>query len=220
LPGKITTYLIGAGLSLCSLLVSAGDFDKILKQPGASLANTRADSWKIVGDNIIANGNVFIPYGDVSISCDKAIVNIKSKDIEAAGHIRFFATRSEEATLSPEKFAKVSADPNALAIATGYEVDPLGYRRIKARIYSRGDALEAEKVVGNLATGFMQFKNLSGRYKTFVMRAKSGSANLAVKLLSKMPKYPHAPICWKITAIIRSNAEPQKSIHTNIAAWG
>jgi hypothetical protein len=101
-------------------------------------------------------------------------VNIKSKDIEAAGHIRFFATRSEEATLSPEKFAKVSADPNALAIATGYEVDPLGYRRIKARIYSRGDALEAEKVVGNLATGFMQFKNLSGRYKTFVMRAKSG----------------------------------------------
>jgi lipopolysaccharide assembly outer membrane protein LptD (OstA) len=174
LPGKITSYIIVVSLSLVSALVSAGGMKNFIDQPGASLANTRADSWKIVGDNIVAKGNVFIPYGKVSISCDKAIVNIKNKDIEASGNIRFYVTKSEKATLTPAKFAKVSRDPNSLVVATGYEVDPLGYRKIKVKVYSRGDALKAEKVVGNLATGMMQFEEISGRYKTFIMQAKSG----------------------------------------------
>lgn len=175
-----------AGLGI--IPVRADGLKDMLNQPGANLADTRADSWKIVGDNIIATGNVFIPYGNISIRCDKAIVNIKNKDIEAAGNIRFFVTTSQSATLTPEEFSKLSDDPKTLVVVNGYQTDPLGNKTVKVTVYYRGDAVKADKVVGNLTSGMMQFKNMSARYKTFVMRAKSGTRKPGGEIIVKDAK--------------------------------
>ena len=198
LTGKLRflfAVMLFVGLGFFPVL--AGGFKDMLNQPGANLADTRADSWKIVGDNIIATGNVFIPYGNMSIRCDKAIVNIKNKDLEAAGNIRFYVTTSESATLTPEEFSRLSDDPKVLTVVNGYATDPMGNKTVNVTVYYRGDAVKADKVVGNLATGTMQFKNMSARYKTFVMRAKSGTRKPGGEIIVKDAKISSCNYVWQ-----------------------
>ncbi|MDD3118268.1 MAG: LptA/OstA family protein, partial [Victivallales bacterium] len=49
--------------------------------------DANADNMEFIGNNVIASGNVVIKYQDIVIAADKAIVNLKNKDIDAGDNI-------------------------------------------------------------------------------------------------------------------------------------
>ena len=48
----------------------------------SDLKRINADTWNIAGKNIIVTGNVYIPFGELEIFADKAVINVENKDIE------------------------------------------------------------------------------------------------------------------------------------------
>ena len=47
----------------------------------AKEVDASADLYEYVGDNLIARGHVVIKYGDMTITADKAIINLESRDL-------------------------------------------------------------------------------------------------------------------------------------------
>ncbi len=160
-------------------MVSSGakvfEFDDLTNAEGRSLSNTKADSWSIVGKNIVVKGNVYIPYGDITIYADRAIVNTESKDIEAAGNIRLYKTKKKKANIPIGDLVKLQAMPEVMVKILGYTVDPLGNQTVDVDVYTRGDMIKASRASGNLSTGVIDVADFEARYKTFVCKAKSGT---------------------------------------------
>ncbi|MFA7231063.1 MAG: hypothetical protein WC071_07305 [Victivallaceae bacterium] len=165
-------------LAGCCLIFSGSLFGGLLdlkdRMDISDLKNAKADSWSIVGDNIIVKGNVFIPYKNITIYGDQAIINTESKDIEASGNIRVFRRRVSETTLTIDELDRMRAMPDVFVKINGYVVDPLGNQRIKVTVYNKGDMMKASSISGNLASGMLEFKDLECVFKTFVCKAKSG----------------------------------------------
>ncbi len=155
----------GAGLS---------DLEGFVKNEERSLANTKADSWTVVGKNIVVKGNVHIPYGNITVYADRAIVNTESKDIEAVGNIRMFRTRETKGEVTIDELARLRNMTDCMVRIDNYTIDPLGIQRIKVTIFTQGDLIRASKVSGNLSTGFLSFRDFECKYKTFACKAKSG----------------------------------------------
>ena len=175
---RLKLLLTAACLSVFSMVSSGAklfDFDDITNSESRSLSNTKADSWSIVGKNIVVKGNVYIPYGDITIYADRAIVNTESKDIEAAGNIRLYKTKKKKMNVPIGDLVKLVAMPEVMVKILGYTVDPLGNQTVDVEIYTRGDMVKASRVSGNLSTGVIDITDFEARYKTFVCKAKSGT---------------------------------------------
>jgi lipopolysaccharide assembly outer membrane protein LptD (OstA) len=168
--------LIGGICFAAGVVAVAAGFDIDFKEKPTlrDLRNVKADSWSIVGKNIIVKGNVFIPYRNITIYADQAVVNIESKDLEASGNIRVYRTRKKSATVTPEELQLIRDLPESLVEIKDYTIDPLGVQRINVMVYSRGDKMQASRVTGNLSSGMLSFNDLVVRYKTFICKAKSG----------------------------------------------
>ena len=75
---------VGSGSAL-----SYKKFQKDLAPQAAKGVDASADVYEYIGDNLIARGHAVIKYGDITITADKVIVNLESRDLEAAGHVTF-----------------------------------------------------------------------------------------------------------------------------------
>jgi lipopolysaccharide assembly outer membrane protein LptD (OstA) len=175
---RLKLLLTAACLGVFSMAASGAkvfDFDDFTNAEGRSLSNTKADSWSIVGKNIVVKGNVYIPYGDVTVYADRAIVNTENKDIEAAGNIRLYKTKKKKANIPIGDLVKLQAMPEVMIKIVGYSVDPLGNQTVDVEAYTRGDMIKASRISGNLSTGVINITDFEARYKTFVCKAKSGA---------------------------------------------
>ena len=65
------------------------------RQPGY-LQHARADQWRLAGRTLFVKGNVYIPYGNITITADQAMIDLESQDIEAKGNITFYTVKKEE----------------------------------------------------------------------------------------------------------------------------
>ena len=139
------------------------------------LRNIKADNWSIVGDNVVVKGNVYIPYGKFTIYANKAIINFKTKDLEAEGNIRIYELQKQTVDLDVDNLAEISSYPQATVNILGYTTDATGNHRVKTEVTYRGNMFKARKVTGNLSTGYFQFVDFNARYDTFMVRAKSGT---------------------------------------------
>jgi len=139
------------------------------------LQNIKADSWSMVGDNIVVKGNVYIPYGEFTIYADKAVVNIKTKDLEAVGNVRIYQVVKKKAKVRLDQLAELSSYPQTAVNVFGYEIDPVGKQLAHVEVIHRGNMLKAKKVTGNLSTGYFQLVDFNARYDTFTMKAKTGT---------------------------------------------
>lgn len=184
-PGNKTVrrikLLVSAGILVLFSFVSSGasffDMDSFSNSKDNSLSNTRADSWSYVGKNIVVKGNVYIPYGDITVYADRAIVNTESKDIEASGNIRLYKVQVKKKNIPIADLIKLRAMPEVMVKIDGYEVDPLGNQTVNAEIHTRGDMIKCSRLSGNLSTGVININDFEARYKTFVCKAKSGIRN-------------------------------------------
>ncbi len=167
-------FLIALLALLFGAPAMAGMLDGVSKMKFSALKRIKADSWNIVGKNIIVRGNVYVPFGDLEIYADQAVINVDSKDVEATGNIQFFRWMDTSGSVSPEKLARLESAPNILVTVTGVTGDIWGDQSISIKGSGLSDNLRADRIVGNLETGYFQFEKAQLKFKTFVCRAESG----------------------------------------------
>jgi len=171
---SLSRLLTGALLlGLCAgFSASAFDIRKI-SENGLLFKYVRAGSWSIVGRNIIVRGGIHIPLGDLEIFADQAVINIENQDIEASGHVRFIAWQHKDEVVDPDKLAALERLPGTLVEIKGVKGDIWGRQQVKVTITRTTDNISADRLVGNLSSGYFRFDGVSARYATFVCRAKS-----------------------------------------------
>ena len=96
--------------------------------------DTSADSYKYVGANLIAEGHVVIRSGNFQITCDKAVINLQTKDLEVAGNVIFSGTASSPVTLTQEEYEELLKDPTCRVVVNGVTTLPTGRQKIKATV--------------------------------------------------------------------------------------
>jgi lipopolysaccharide assembly outer membrane protein LptD (OstA) len=151
------------------------DLDSFTNSKDRNLSNTKADSWSYVGKNIVVKGNVYIPYGDITVYADRAIINTETKDIEASGNIRLYKVKVGKKSITISDLIKLRAMPEVMVKIEGYSTDPLGNQTIESEIHTRGDMIKCSRLSGNLSSGVMEINDFEARYKTFICKAKSGT---------------------------------------------
>ena len=153
-------------------------FDPGIKLPDRDaneLQHARADQWRLVGKTLFVKGNVYVPYGNMIIRADQAMIDLDSRDIEAQGNVRMSAVVTETAFLTLDEVERLREQPFAAFEIVGLTVDPLGNRKITVEVSSETSEISAERVSGNLATGFLHFVKMRMRLKTFVCKAERGT---------------------------------------------
>ena len=177
--------LAAAGILVLFSFVSSGasffDMDSFSNSKDNSLSNTRADSWSYVGKNIVVKGNVYIPYGDITVYADRAIVNTESKDIEASGNIRLYKVQVKKQNIPIGDLIKLRAMPEVMVKIEGYSVDPLGNQTVDVEIHTRGDMIKCSRLSGNLSTGVLTSTILKPGIKLLSARPNPGLAIQAAK---------------------------------------
>ena len=121
--------------------------------------DTSADSYKYVGANLIAEGHVVIRSGNFQITCDKAVINLQTKDLEVAGNVVFSGTASSPVTLTQDEYDELLKDPTCRVVVNGIETLPTGQQKIKATVYTTAAYMKAARASGNLDTGTLEFRD-------------------------------------------------------------
>ena len=133
----------------------------------------KADSWSIVGQNIIVRGGIHIPFDDMEIYADQAVINIANQDIEASGNIRFLRWNSVKTTVAPEQLSKIQRMEGVLVRINNVRGDIFGKQQLNVTVTGLTDNIHASRISGNLASGYFRMDDVQMRYSTFVCRAKS-----------------------------------------------
>ena len=137
------------------------------------LEKIKADSWSVVGKNITVSGGVHIPYDEWELYADEAVVNIESRDVEAYGNIRFYRWERHNKEVSPSELAKLRTISGLVIGIDGLTGDNWGNKRIKINGLVLTDQFTAQRMVGNLDSGYFRFDNFAIETKTVVCAAKS-----------------------------------------------
>ena len=148
-----------AGLSAVLAVSAFGGFFGASPEKDRALADLKqisADKWSIVGRNIVAEGNVQIPYGQFHVRPDRAVVNIESRDIAAVGNTRLFNRLEEKTTITPQRLAELQRHPETVITIDDVTFNPLGEAALNVTIVYMGDSLTAQKLSGNLITGYFK----------------------------------------------------------------
>lgn len=146
----------------------------IPKRNPKDLQHARADQWRLAGKTLFVKGNIYIPYGNLIITGDSAMIDLESRDIEAKGNITFLAVKRTPQRVTLDELDLLVKQPDIVVEITGSEVDPLGERRIKVDIITQGSVVTADRVSGNLDSGNLTFTDMNMQVKTFTLRAKRG----------------------------------------------
>lgn len=169
--GKYLIALAVAAL-LCAV-VPAADLP-VSRLKFSSLKRIKADNWNIVGQNIVVRGNVYVPFGDFEIFADQAVINVESKDIEATGNIRFLRWVNASGSVDAAKLARLETAPDILVSISGITGNIWGEKSISVKASGISDNMHAERLVGNLETGYFLFEKARLKFKSFVCKAETG----------------------------------------------
>ena len=156
-PGDNSTLKSGI-FDKNALQIKAIPFPKVGDLSQSKL-DTSADSYKYVGANLIAEGHVVIRSGNFQITCDKAVINLETKDLEVAGNVVFSGTVSTPMTLTQEEYDDLLRDPACRVVVNGVETLPTGLQKIKATVYTTAAYMKAARASGNLDTGALEFRD-------------------------------------------------------------
>lgn len=137
----------------------------------SELKSIRADKWTWNANNVILEGNVVVPAKNFHIVADKVILNTESRDVECAGNIRLLARRIEKTSLSNEQLAKLRQYPDVVVEVEEISYSPLGVPFVNALVYYVTDRLTADKLSGNLITGYLSMQNVRCKSENFAIKA-------------------------------------------------
>ena len=127
-----------------------------------------ADSWRAVGHNIIIEGNACLPLANMEICADKIIVNTQSSDFEAIGHISIYRWQNGAGKSSLDKIAEMEQSGNVVVRAVSSSASLFNERSFDVKFSYQTDRITADKITGNLQTGYFDIINPVVRYTNFV----------------------------------------------------
>lgn len=143
-----------------------------LRDSLSDLTHAKAAKWSSAGDNILVEGDVFLPLGKLRIYADRAIINTKTKDIEAVGNIRLYRVNQKKMTLTIDDLIRLRNRSEVLVAIEGYSTDSLGNQMVNVEVTIQGGVIRADRIIGNLNSGVLEMSNISVRYNSFICRAE------------------------------------------------
>ena len=169
------TAILAAILCFISAAAYPAGLEGLTDRDGNPLdIDATADSYEYVGDNLIATGNVTIEYGDMRITCDKAIINLESHDLEAAGNVTFSSLTAAEQKMTAAQYDELITNPFIEAKVLRRTKTPTGEEFLVVATKRLDSMLKSERALGNLKSGTVQFKNFA--LKSGLMYATGESA--------------------------------------------
>ena len=157
---------------LSSPLGAAAIFgDRITKE---DFKRIKADHWRLIGKNIIASGNVHVPFGNFDLHADQAVLNIETRDLEAVGNISLHRWQVGTATVEPGELEELSHRSGIRIRVIGSTGDIWGNHKVKLEVARIVDSITAQRISGNLETGYFNFDRAQLRFRNFVCRVGSG----------------------------------------------
>ena len=175
-PGILKTFIIWA-VSVCWLSVwmpsAFAVNDDLTKLTQDDFQRLRANSWRVVGNNVILDGDVYMPVGNTEVFADRVIVNLDNRDFEAIGNVRVYRWTEVSGPATLERIAELEKSANTLVKSVAVSRDMLGNRSYSVKAVHRSDTITADRVCGNWDSAYFKFSNVSFTYNTFVCRAES-----------------------------------------------
>lgn len=171
---KIYTYIskiLPVLLLFCTISVYGSALGK--KSLLADLKTVRADKWTWDADNIILEGNVVMPSANFHIVADKVILNVESRDVECVGNVRLIARSTTKTTLTNTQLAEIRKYPDVVVEVEDVSFNAFGEPHVNALVYYVTDRVSADKLSGNLITGYLSMQNVRARSENFAIKAKS-----------------------------------------------
>ena len=169
-PVKIAAVLL---LTVAGLTLHAVDIfgERITKD---DFKRIKADQWHLVGKNIIASGNVHIPFGNFEVRADQAVLNLESQDLEAVGNITLHRWQHAKTVVEPDKLEELTHLSGVRVRILGSTGDIWGKRKIQIDISRPADSISAQRISGNLKTGYLSFDRAKLRFRNLICRVESG----------------------------------------------
>ena len=158
---------------LCGLPVRAANIlgERITKE---DFRRIKADKWHLVGKNIVASGNVHVPFGNFELRADQAVLNLESRDLEAVGNIELQHWRTARVVVSPGELEDLAHRTGIRIKVVGTTGDIWGNRMVTIEVSRPMDSISAQRITGNLRTGYMSFDRAQLHFSNFVCRVGSG----------------------------------------------
>ena len=165
------TLLASAFLAAAPLSAAKIFGEKITKD---DFKRIKADHWRLVGKNIIAGGNVHVPFGNFELSADQVVINLESRDLEAVGNIRLHHWESATVTVEPDKLDDAVRLAGVRVEVIGTTGDIWGKHKIQLKVSRSTDSITTHRITGNLGTGYFSFDRAQLHFRNFVCRVESG----------------------------------------------
>ena len=141
-----------------------------------------ADSYEYTGSNLVAKGHVVIHIKGLQITANSAVVNLVTKDLEAAGNVVLAARVTKNMQLSPEDYEAYLEDPMVQLSVTGITVSPDGRQAIQAAVTFNNAYMDAERISGSLLSGAFQFRNFTLKSNQMYFQGKFAERTAEGKL--------------------------------------
>jgi lipopolysaccharide assembly outer membrane protein LptD (OstA) len=161
----------------CISLLSSLNADSILPKKGFKLEdldNIKAKNWTVIDKNITASGGVVIPFKDMELAADKAIINSETGDIEAVGNISLTRKVKVSGSVTLAMLNKLQKRRDTIVKISSIDGDVFGNQQINVNVSFLAGTISCNRLIGNLNTGYFKFDQLQITYSTFIAKAKSG----------------------------------------------
>ena len=165
-------------IALCMLLCAGSSAlgakilgDEIKKE---DFKRIKADHWRLVGKNIIASGNVYVPFANYELCADQVVINLETRDLEAVGNLSLQRWVTGNASVDPEQFEELTHVSGIRVELVGLTCDIWGNYKANIRVSQPADRITAHRIAGNLKTRYFSFDEAQLQLHHLVCRAKSG----------------------------------------------
>jgi len=135
--------------------------------------SANADKLEFQGNNIIGHGNVRLRYKEIYMTCDRVIVNVTNKDLEAVGNVKLHRRVTRNEKVDAEQLKKLQEDPKVKVTIEGYVNKPSGRQDILVRTITEKLDWTCEKAEGNLTTGVLNLGKYEGTIGEYYFKGES-----------------------------------------------
>jgi hypothetical protein len=124
-----------------------------------------ADSWRVIGKNVIIEGNAYLPLGSMEIYADKIVVNTESRDFEAIGNVQLFRWAEGTVQASLKQLADLEHRRNIMVRKVTRSASFFGENSYSVSFSKQTDQMLADKITGNLGSSYFEMINPVGKIK-------------------------------------------------------
>ncbi|HJO92749.1 MAG TPA: hypothetical protein QF753_05055 [Victivallales bacterium] len=119
--------------------------------------DARANSFELIGDNIVATGNFFIRRDNMLLYADKAVINKTNKNIELSGNVKFFQINRARKEVEYWDLVDLQKNPYIKFKVVGTTMTPTGRQLLIVDEIIQNLAWSGKRTIGNLDSGVFEF---------------------------------------------------------------